>query len=359
MGFLEPTFTFGILLCNLLVHNLGWRTCAFCFVCSSIICSILLFLLPESPSWLITQGKTEKALKILTWLRGNPGEAEREMVEIENSLELTLSKKRSNGGDECDPLRKVIDMSYDVCKSWKPLAILTGLVTLQRMCGCPILESYTVIFFSSLQLPFDSRKAAIYHSSANFAASFFTPFAVQKLPRRMLLCITSLIMAICMFVVHVYELNYYVDEKFLPFSSSIKASSSSSPSILSSEEQQPHFYIVLVSIYIYDIASTLGVLPLPFILSGELFPTENRGMMNGIYGCFSFLICSAVVKTFPTFLSFFGIINVVLIYAIVCLVIVFYGKFLLPETRGKTLLEIQVKYFKKHGEHFVENIQTK
>lgn len=279
----------------------------------------------------MTRGEREKATRVLVWLRGDAGEAEREVVEIESSLQMTNSPKRKS-------------MSFknsiaDVFKSWKPLAILVGLVTLQRICGCPILESYTVKFFESLRLPFDSRIAAIYHSSANFAGSFFTPLAVQKLPRRVLLGLTSCVMGVCMLCVALYELKFYE-----PW-----------PSVLS-VATQPYFYLVLCSIYVYDVASTLGVLPLPFILSGELFPTENRGIMNGIYCCFSFLISAIVVKTFPTFLSVMGIIYVVMTYSFVNFFTILYGKYVLPETRGKTLPEIQVRYFKRHGQQFVENM---
>lgn len=315
LGFLEPTYTFGILLCNLLVHNFGWRTTAFCFICSSCVCFLLMFLLPESPSWLVTQGESKRAKDVLTWLRGSSMEAEREIVEIESSLE-EINRKI--------PLNESIVAMF---KSWKPLLLLIGLVTLQRFCGCPILESYTVIFFQSLKLPADSHKAAIGHSTANFLTSFYTPFAVQKLPRRVLLGATSSVMCIAMLIVTVYELYYY------------------------GQSSQPYYWLVLVSIYVYDVASTLGVLPLPFILSGELFPTKNRGLMNGVYGCFSFLISAAVVKMFTSFLNACGIIVVVFSYAVVCFVTVLYGKFLLPETRGKTLLEIQVKYFKKKQNH--------
>lgn len=130
-------------------------------------------------------------------------------------------------------------------------------------------------------------------------------------------------MGIAMLVVTVYEMKFY------------------------GAAEQPYFWIVLASVYVYDVASTLGVLPLPFILSGELFPTKNRGALNGIYGCFSFLISAVVVKTFPKFLEFAGIINVVFSYSLVCLITIAYGKFILPETSNKTLPEIQVKYFTK------------
>lgn len=316
LSILEPVYTFGILICNLLVHNLGWRTSAYCFIGCSIFCFLLLFLLPESPSWLVIRGESDRAAKILTWLRGSENEAEREIVEIENSMELSKSSGQ--------PLSSLF---VDIFHSWKPLAILVGLVTLQRVCGCPVLESYTVRFFEALKLPFDSPTAAIYHSTANFATSFFTPFAVQKLPRRVLLGLTSFMMGISMMVVALYEVQYF------------------------GSNYQPYYLVVLVSVYVYDVASTLGVLPLPFIMSGELFPTENRGMMNGIYGCFSFLISAAVVKVFPRFLALVGIINVIFSYSFVCFVTILYGKCFLPETRGKTLPEIQVKYFKPHREY--------
>lgn len=303
---------------------MGWRTSAYYYVVCSIVCFFLLFLLPESPSWLVTRGKSDRAAKILTWLRGCENEAEREIVEIENSMELTMSKKSR---------QSLSSLFTDIFRSWKPLAILVGLVTLQRVCGCQILESYPVRFFDALKLPFDSSRAAIYHSTTNFATSFFTPLAVQKLPRRVLLGLTSFVMGISMLVVALYEVQYF-DSKY-----------------------QPYFVTVLVSVYVYDVASTLGVLPLPFIMSGELFPTENRGMMNGIYCFFSFLISAAVVKLFPKFVTLVGIINVIFSYAIVCFVTILYGKFWLPETRGKTLPEIQAKYF-KHRREYVSTLDV-
>lgn len=275
-----------------------------------------MFFLPESPSWLLTRGKEKQARKILIWLRGSPNEAEREIVEIENSLNQ-INQKR--------PIRRIFE---ETCQSWEPLALLIGLATLQRICGCPILESYTVKFFDALELPANSRAAAIGHSTTNFVTSFLTPFVVQKLTRRVLLGVTSGIMGVAMLVVALYELmNYNVGSS------------------------HQYYWVVLASIYLYDTASTLGVLPLPFILSGELFPTENRGVMNGIYGCFSFLISAAVVKLFPALLHHVGIINVILSYSFVCFVTILYAKFLLPETKGKTLPEIQVKYFKKKMDH--------
>ncbi|XP_065205784.1 facilitated trehalose transporter Tret1-like isoform X2 [Planococcus citri] len=320
LGFLEPTYTFGILICNLLVHNFGWRVSALGFIIVSCVCFVLLFFLPESPSWLVTKGRNKKALSILTWIRGNPGDAEREIAEIENSLGFSSKDSKTISGS-----------LHAVMKSWKPLVMLIGLVTLQRVCGCPILESYTVEFFGHLKLPFDSSLAAIYHSTTNFITSFFTPFAVQKTPRRVLLGVTSFVMGIAMLVVTVYEMNFHGDQA------------------------QPYFWIVLASVYIYDVASTLGVLPLPFILSGELFPTKNRGALNGIYGCFSFLISAAVVKTFTRFLDAIGIVNVVFSYAIVCFITIAYGKFILPETSNKTLPEIQIKYFNKKTKKQVDD----
>lgn len=321
LGFLEPTYTFGILICNLLVYNLGWRSTAFCFICASVMCFLLLFLLPESPTWLVTQGKRKRAIRILTWIRGSAGEAEREISEIENSMGFVNKHKSLNSG------------VHAIMKSIKPLAMLTGLVTLQRICGCPILESYTVIFFEALNLPFDNKNAALYHATANFATSFITPFAIRKLRRRALLGATSFVMGVAMLVVTVYEMKFY------------------------SSSEKPYFWIVLVSIYLYDVASTLGVLPLPFVLSGELFPTKNRGALNGIYGCFSFLISAFVVKTFPKFLELIGIINVVLSYSVVCFITIIYGKLVLPETSNKTLPEIQLKYFKKNDKIVTDNTE--
>lgn len=325
LGFLEPTFTFGVLLCNLLVHNLGWRASAYGYIAGSVLCLLLFALLPESPSWLVCRGRRERAAEILGWLRGCPREAERELVEIENA-----TAEPAGGGRR--PARALLG---DALRSWQPLALLVGLVALQRACGCPVLESYTVRFFDALRLPpsaaVDSAAAAIYHSTANFAASFCTPFAVQRLPRRTLLALSGLVMGVSMAAVALYELRF-----------AGRPAAAAGP---------PHYWALLAAVYAYDVASTLGVLPLPFVMSGELFPAEGRGLLNGLYCCFSFLISAAVVKAFPGFLAAAGIVAVTGSYALVCFATILYAQFLLPETRGKTLPEIQARYFKRGREY--------
>ena len=100
-----------------------------------------------------------------------------------------------------------------------------------------------------------------------------------------------------------------------------------------------------VFLYFYVFIGTFGILTLPFAMVAEMYPQKNRTFASGITMSLAFLMSFANIKTFSTVFDYFGNIAVFSFYAIVALIGVFFGLFVLPETKGKTLLEIE-EYFK-------------
>ena len=71
---------------------MSWRWLAGVSSCFPLLSSIFLAFIPESPSWLVTQGRLEQARASLTWLRGNNYDIEEEFAKLKESYTKTQTK---------------------------------------------------------------------------------------------------------------------------------------------------------------------------------------------------------------------------------------------------------------------------
>lgn len=308
----EPMFGLGAVFCNVVVHWFGWKSAAFYFLAFSVLCFFLLSIVPESPNWLVGNGQVEKAVEVLSKIRKTENEVKCEILEMEIHYELVKA------------IRKDIPSTVlDLLGCWRPFCILIGLFLLEQFSGYNILVSYTVNFFKELNLPFDSALAAIIYSTVGFLGCFMAPMAAVYFGRKMSLAVSGFGMAIFVALVAVYEMIYY------------------------NAEDKPYYWIALTGIFLYCLFGSFGVMTLPFTMSGELFPSHVSGIACGMYGCVANVLGGLILKAFPYCLSGFGIVVVLWALAVFSLLNVPYAVFVLPETRDKTITQIQEQYFKK------------
>ena len=99
----------------------------------------------------------------------------------------------------------------------------------------------------------------------------------------------------------------------------------------------------LISIVIATIGYQFGISPITWSYAAELFPLDARSELTGIANCFGNLSIFLVVKSFPRLSNWLGN-QVYWLYASVCLCSLFFGIFVLPETKGKHLEEINQEF---------------
>lgn len=97
---------------------------------------------------------------------------------------------------------------------------------------------------------------------------------------------------------------------------------------------------------------TLGFLTLPFAMIAEIFPQKTRGFGAGLTICAGYLMSFINIKAYPTLVDTLGNETIFIFYALVSLLGIAFVYFLLPETKGKSLQEIE-NYFR--GERKSEN----
>ena len=103
-------------------------------------------------------------------------------------------------------------------------------------------------------------------------------------------------------------------------------------------------YLVLIAILAYIAFFAISLGPLAFVVIAEIFSNRNRGKAMSVAIFFLWVSVFAVSQTFPMLLSSIGSSYTFWIFMVMSVLAFFFVKKLVPETKGKSLEEIE-KYF--------------
>jgi sugar porter (SP) family MFS transporter len=316
-GSLETLFqlmiTAGILLAYtaniaLINHNIGgwadWRW----MLATALIPAIALFIgsmvLPESPRYLIRAGKNEESLKVLTQLRPNytTKQIQSELSDIQNAD----SKVRKGGVKELFTIAR------------PALIAAVGIMLFQQLVGINAVIYYLPqVFMKGFHF---SASSAIWISVGigivNFLATIVATLIMDKFPRKKLLVWGAIAMGLALGILSI--INYTM-----------------------SIETAAVYSMILIAIYICAFALSWG--PIAWVLIGEIFPLNVRGVGASFGSAANWLGNFIVTQFFLTILVLFhnnigGPFGIFAIFSF--LAIPFVLRFI-PETRGKSLEKIQ------------------
>lgn len=91
----------------------------------------------------------------------------------------------------------------------------------------------------------------------------------------------------------------------------------------------------------YIVTSTFGFLTIPFTMLAELFPQRVRGVTAGLTVCLAYFLSFIAIKVYPSMLLIMGNEFIFLFYGLVSLLGTVFVYYILPETKGKSLQEIE------------------
>ena len=106
-------------------------------------------------------------------------------------------------------------------------------------------------------------------------------------------------------------------------------------------------WIPLAAIIIIMIMRAIGSLPVLFILTNELFPTEIRTQSIAICDTLSFAMAGINVKLFPELKNALEFYGVFLAFMVGTFIMVFWGALTIPDNRGKSLVKVEETYEQK------------
>ncbi|MFO7906343.1 MAG: sugar porter family MFS transporter [Pirellulaceae bacterium] len=280
----------------------GWRWMFGSEAVPAVTLLLLLLFVPESPRWLAEKGHTEKARQILTRIDG-PGHARRELAEIKAAL-----------AEEPASLLSLLRPGLRVA-----LLIGVSLAVLQQVTGINVFLYYAPEIFqevagSNVDV---AMLQTVVVGAVNLGFTVFAIVIVDRLGRKPLMIFGAAGMGVALAAIGVAAML----------------------------DQLAGWVLVFILGYIACFAMSVG--PVTWVILSEIFPTKIRGRALAVATFWLWVANGIVSQTFPMMdenlwlVAHFGHGFPFLLYAAFCVVLVGVVIALVPETKGRTLEEIE------------------
>jgi sugar porter (SP) family MFS transporter len=102
----------------------------------------------------------------------------------------------------------------------------------------------------------------------------------------------------------------------------------------------PQLIVIMVGFALFISCFAIGIGGTGWLLQGEVFPTEVRGRASGIGAAVDWLANYGLILAFPLMQVGIGLGWTMIVFAILCVVGIFFVYFFLPETKGKSVEEV-------------------
>ncbi|KAL7101827.1 hypothetical protein ACP275_08G079300 [Erythranthe tilingii] len=303
----QLSVTIGIMLVYLLGLFLPWRVLA---VLGILPCTILipgLFFIPESPRWLAKMGLNEDFETSLQVLRGFDADISIEVNEIKRSV-ASSSKRTAIRFSELKRKRY-----------WYPLMVGIGLLMLQQLSGINGVLFYSSSIFQSAGI--SSGKAATFGIGAiQVVVTGISTTLMDKAGRRILLIVSCSLMTLSSLLV---AMAFYLKD------------------ILPEKSHSTMGVLSLIGLLILVIGFSIGLGAVPWIIMSEILPVSIKSLAGSVATLANWLSASVVTMTANLLLTWSSG-GTFLIYALVSAFTVVFVALWVPETKGRTLEEIQI-----------------
>ena len=307
----------------------------------SMVLASLFLLIPvkESPHWLIHKGREVAAKKSLKWLRGSK-------VCIESEFKKLLDELVENKEHSLKETLKMIPKPT----VWKPLILLLVILSLQQLVGITAVDYFGAPIFKTAGVQNPNEAAAFTIGLFQLVGIIFCLILADCCGRKRLLLASSFGLTLSTFGMGVFFIFYLMHncessaegehKNVTHFTGSVMNVTAPLDVICGSGFS----WLAIVSISLYSFSFELGWGGIPRLLAAEYFPISVRGKCMGIaffanwsFGLiisFSFNSYQAAVMPYGVFWTFAGF----------SLLSFFFVLIFIPETKGKTLHEIEENF---------------
>lgn len=285
--------------------RMGWRWMFWAEAFPAALFMALVFFIPESPRWLAMKGRSERASRILADIGGT--EYAREQME---AIRHSAPQSGSRGG-----------LSLLLGKPYRRVLLLGVIAAVfQQWCGTNVIFNYAQEIFTDAGYGLGEMLFNIVLTGiVNVIFTFVAIYTVDRVGRRSLVLWGAAGLAV---IYAVLGTCYYFHVKGF-------------------------FMVVLVVAAIACYAMTLG--PVTWVLLSEIFPNKVRAVAVAVSTFALWAGCFTLTYTFPLLNAALGSFGTFWIYAAICSAGLLYFVFRLPETKGRSLEELETALIKENN----------
>jgi facilitated trehalose transporter len=290
---------------------------------SAVFAALLFFVmipLPESPVWLLSKGHISDAHTSLKWLhhqRRTPNDSipvELQLISVcANTSQTTQttvssSNKLSSGFSRKELFRRPVLV---------PFALTFTLLIFQQVSGVDVIIFNTVSIFHSAGSKLDDHLSTIIVGFVQLVFNFLLLFIVDRAGRKPLLIASGALMCVALTALGTH---FHLQKNGMDQSLGL---------------------LPVISLIVFMAAFSIGYGVIPFLLMGELIPEKQRSFLSSVAGSMNLGTLFVVLKTYHDLKNSIGEDGTFWLYSSVCLCSCFFVYFFVPETKGKSLTEIE------------------
>jgi sugar porter (SP) family MFS transporter len=318
----QLAITIGIFLAYLvdgwLASEDRWRVMLGMSAIPALLLVLAMLPLPDSPNWYLKSGQDDKALATLRKARPE-ADLDAEMATIRS----TLTTHQASWGDVFSP-------------RWRaPLVLGVGLAVLQQFTGinAVIYYSNTIFAAAGFSTPEQQTAATTWAVGAvNVLATFIAIAFVDKLGRRPLLLTGLVGMGLSLVTIGIC----FHDLADLSYDASNTSNAPSDAGVV---------MLVAMVVFIASFAFSLG--PVVWTVINEIYPSSVRGRAVSVATAANWGAAWLVTQFFLSLTEAIGESGTFYLFAFMCVVSFVFIWFKQPETKGRSLAEIQEMWERK------------
>ena len=286
----------------------GWRYMFGLAAIPALILGVAMYLLPDSPRWLLRQGDTRQARAVLVQIRGT-----RDVGGEISSIRQSLQAEAGGWRDLLSPLIR------------PALVVGIGLAILQQVTGINTVIYYapTIFQFAGFTAASVAILASLAVGITNVLLTIVAITLIDRVGRRPLLLVSLSGMTLSLGVL---GLAFYMSNL---------------------GGRLGLFAVGSLVLYVGFFAIGMG--PIFWLMISEIFPLRARGLAMSTATVANWTANLIVSVTFLTLVAFLGKSGTFWLYAIIGIIAVGFVYWLVPETKGKTLEQIQAHW--RAGRH--------
>jgi SP family sugar:H+ symporter-like MFS transporter len=288
----------------------AWRWMYLMQAVPAAIFLVALLLIPESPRYLVSKRRDEKALQVLTSLYGS------------DVARAKLDEIRATFAEDHRP--RLSDIKGPGLFGIRPIVwVGIMLAVFQQLVGINVIFYYGATLWQLAGFTEDqSLQINIVSGAVSIAACFLTIAVIDKVGRKPLLLIGSAGMAVTLFALVYAFANGTLDaEGNLQLSEGLGT-------------------VALVAANLYVIFFNFSWGPVMWVMLGEMFPNQIRGSALAVAGFAQWFANYLIAQSFPI-MAGWSLTGSYLFYAVSAVISFFLVQKLIHETRGKELEQME------------------